>query len=122
MKGHEHGVLADGGCEVQLEVAGSSPGTQADQLAVAHPQASGRARMSLGEGLGGEILQLRDTVRLLARLVVGQQSAGGQVQRVFVVELFGRRHMHDSMEPGSPSRSWKSVKEETRRPGMIEVR
>ena len=119
---HEQRVEAQGLAEPRLEDRGAATRAQPYQLAGGDAELARHLRMDLDERLGLRLDQLRHAPGLRARLVVQQQPAGGQVERILVIRLLGRRPMLDRVEAGTPVRGREAVLKQTRRAGMALLR
>ena len=81
----------------------AAPGGQPDEIAVGDAEVARHCGMDLDERLGLGRDQLRHAPGLRARLVVQQHPAGGQVERIVVVRLLGRRPVLDGWKRARPS-------------------
>ena len=90
-----------------------------DRAAVDHLQARRRLRVELGDGRARHRVQRRHAAGHRARLVLGEDAAGGQEERVVLVGRLGRQLVLDRMEARLAGRRREGVEEQPRRAGVL---
>ena len=119
MEGRKYRVGADARREPCPGPGGAAPGFQGQQVAVGQAVARRRGGVDFGQRFGGHGRQLRDPAGLRARLVLGQDAPGGQVQGVFLVGFLRRRAVQHRVEPGLAAGRGEGLGEQPGRAGVV---
>src|SRR5215467_9995978 len=122
MKRNEDGVFTNRRGDLDDERRRSPARGQDDAIARREP---GRVRcrwMNLRHGFARQFLQRSQASRLRPRLVLSEQPARCEIQRVISGYRLGNRSMRDRMKPGAAALGGKRIGEEPGRARVIERR
>src|SRR5262249_5792859 len=120
---NEHGVGPDGGYDVRLELDRAAPACDSYPLAVDHPETRCEPRVHLDLGLGLLGHERTDAARLRPGEELRDHAAGGEDDRIRVVDVLGRRAVGNRMEARAAIRVMEAAAlEEARRASMVRGR